>query len=189
MRIFTRGLVFVLAILGSAIAAAIGFVAWRGGEWGARRELLEVGLRIDGTPDTRTLVAAIAGAAAVLILVLGVLAAFVRQRSVTLWLGGQHPVQVPAAVVERFLRTVIDDTKGIEAARVIARSAGRGTTALGVELTVAPDADATLVASNIESRIGTMLVPSSTIVLGGRPKITIRYAMPSVRENSGRQAA
>jgi hypothetical protein len=189
MRIFTRGLLLVLTILSGAAAAAVAFVAWRGGEWGARTDLFEAGMRIDGAPETRTLVAAAAGGVALLILLLGVIATFARQRTVTLWLGGQHPVQVPAAVVERFLRSVVDDMKGVEAVRVAARSAGQGTTALGVELTVAPDSDATLVASNIESRIGTMLVPSATIVLGGRPKITIRYAMPSIRDNSGRQAA
>jgi len=189
MQVFMRGLVLILAIIGSTIAGAIAFVAWRGGEWIAASDMLQFGMRVDGTSDARMLVAAVAAGAALLILLLGVLAAFARQRTVTLWLNGQHPVQVPARVVEKFLQTTVDDMKGIESAHVTARSAGRGTTALSLELTVAPDSDATVVANNIEGRIGAMLVPSSTIVLGGRPKITIRYAMPSVRDNSGRQAA
>ena len=189
MQAFMRGLVLILAILGSTVAAAIAFVAWRGGEWTAASDMIQFGLRADGTSDARMLVAAVAAGAALVILLLGVLTAFARQRTVTLWLSGQTPVQVPAKAVENFLRTAVDDMKGVESARVVARSAGRGTTALDLELTVAPDSDATLVANAIEGRIGSMLVPSSSIVLGGRPKITIRYAMPSVRDNSGRQAA
>lgn len=187
MRIFTRGLVLVLSIVSSAVAVAVAFVAWRGGEWGARSDLLEAGLRIDGTAETRVLVAIAAGGVALMIAVVGVAVAFARRRTVTLWLGGQHPVQVPASIVERFLQTVVDDMKGVEAVRVTARSAGKGTTALGVEWTVAPDSDATLVASRAASARCSCPRPPSCSV--GARRSRFGTAMPSLRDSSGRQAA
>jgi hypothetical protein len=179
-----------LGTIGGALAAVAGTAAWFANEWAfGNPDTLQLRIAVEGPSQARALAAAVAGSAALLIFGSGLIAAFARQHGVTLWLGGQQPMEVPADVVERFLRAAIADVKGVEAARVFVHSAGRGMTRLALELTVSPDADATVVATAIENRVESLLTPSCSIVLGGRPNITIRYGMLPVREGSSRQAA
>jgi hypothetical protein len=177
MPVLSRILLLLLAIVGGLLLIGAAAAIWAGTAWGIGGSdtlRLEVGLQ--GSDVMRMRFASAAGVLGVVILSLGVIGAFAQSRTVTMWIGGQHGVRVPAEVVERYMRIAIDGMKDVEQAKVRVTPAGPRATAVTLDLLVAPEADTAAATAGAEARLESVLTPSCAVLLEGRPNIAIRHA-------------
>src|SRR4051794_34298525 len=100
MSVLTRSVLLVLTIVSSLIAVGIAVMIWTGTTWDmGGSETLRMQLGVQGTDAMRMRFALIAAAIGVLIAALGLVGTFVQPHMITLWLGRQHGIRVPADVM------------------------------------------------------------------------------------------